>query len=69
MVDDSTTRFGLVLDCADADRLAAFWTPALGYANFGRAGNYVALYPTEGAGPKLLLQEVAEEVGEESHAP
>jgi predicted enzyme related to lactoylglutathione lyase len=53
-------HFGLVLDCADPERLAEFWAEALGYANVGSAGVYVALYPREGTGPKLLLQRVAE---------
>jgi len=53
-------HFGLVLDCADPERLADFWAEALGYANVGSAGVYVALYPREGTGPKLLLQRVTE---------
>lgn len=53
-------HFGLVLDCADPDRLADFWSEALGYANVGSAGAYVALYPREGSRPKLLLQRVGE---------
>ena len=58
--DTSPTRFGLVLDCADPDRLAEFWAEALGYVNVGAAGSYVALYPRHGTGPKLLLQRVSE---------
>jgi predicted enzyme related to lactoylglutathione lyase len=57
---NSTTRFGLVLDCADPERLAEFWAQALGYTNVGAAGVYVALYPAQGEGPKLLLQRVTE---------
>ena len=53
-------HFGLVLDCADPERLAEFWAEALGYANVGSAGVYVALYPRDGNGPKLLLQRVTE---------
>jgi predicted enzyme related to lactoylglutathione lyase len=53
-------HFGLVLDCADPERLAEFWAEALGYTNVGSAGVYVALYPREGTGPKLLLQRVSE---------
>jgi predicted enzyme related to lactoylglutathione lyase len=56
----NTAHFGLVLDCADPERLAEFWADALGYANVGSAGVYVALYPPEGNGPKLLLQRVIE---------
>jgi predicted enzyme related to lactoylglutathione lyase len=55
-----TPHFGLVLDCADPERLAEFWSEALGYTNVGSAGVYVALYPREGSGPKLLLQRVDE---------
>jgi predicted enzyme related to lactoylglutathione lyase len=57
---NSAPHFGLVLDCADPERLAEFWAEALGYANLGSAGVYVALYPREGNGPKLLLQRVTE---------
>jgi predicted enzyme related to lactoylglutathione lyase len=51
---------GLVLDCADPERLAAFWGPALDYVNLGSAGAYVALVPDGRPGPKLLLQRVTE---------
>jgi len=57
---EATPHFGLVLDCADPEQLANFWSEALGYTNVGSAGSYVALYPREGNGPKLLLQRVAE---------
>ncbi|MGQ0433721.1 MAG: VOC family protein [Microthrixaceae bacterium] len=57
---DSVPQLGLVLDCADPERLAAFWAPALGYVNLGTAGSYVALFPNGASGPKLLLQRVAE---------
>jgi len=59
-VNDRNVRFGLVLDCENPERLAAFWAPALGYRNLGAAGAYVALVPDGGPGPKLLLQQVAE---------
>jgi predicted enzyme related to lactoylglutathione lyase len=52
---------GLVLDCADPDRLAGFWAEALGYTEVGRAGSYVMLVDPDGGGPQLLLQRVAEE--------
>jgi predicted enzyme related to lactoylglutathione lyase len=60
VTDAASPRIGLVLDCADPHRLAVFWAEALGYANVGSAGAYVALYPRHGTGPKLLLQHVAE---------
>ena len=55
-----TASLELVLDCADAQRLAQFWTAALGYRRLGSAGSYVALVPLEGDPPKLILQQVAE---------
>ena len=59
-INHPSPHFGLVLDCADPDRLAEFWATALGYVNVGAAGVYVALYPREGNGPKLLLQRVTD---------
>jgi predicted enzyme related to lactoylglutathione lyase len=55
-----TATIGLVLDCADADRLARFWSEALGYTTVGGAGNYVMLLAADGTLPKLLLQAVPE---------
>jgi predicted enzyme related to lactoylglutathione lyase len=51
---------GLVLDCADAEALARFWSAALGYTTLGRAGDYVMLVDADGLKPKLLLQAVPE---------
>jgi len=53
-------RLGLVLDCADPERLAEFWAAALGYQRLGAAGQYVLLHPSEQSEPKLLLQRVPE---------
>lgn len=56
-----TPRIDVVLDCSDAERLAAFWVGALGYRRFGVAGNYRSLIPRSGeVGPKLILQEVSD---------
>ena len=55
-----TAQLGLVLDCADPEKLAEFWGPALGYVNVGSVGAYVALFPDGAPGPKLLLQRVKE---------
>src|SRR5437899_11489891 len=52
--------FGLVLDCADPETLAQFWSSALGYTTLGAAGNYVMLVDAQGVQPKLLLQRVPE---------
>ena len=60
MAEARTARIELVLDCADPDRLAAFWAEALGYRLLGRAANYRSLVPAHGDGPKLILQGVAE---------
>ena len=51
---------GLVLDCADPDRLAEFWSEAIGYTTLGAAGSYVLLVDEAGRQPKLLLQRVSE---------
>lgn len=53
-------ELGLVLDCADPDRLAAFWSEAIGYTTLGGAGSYVMLVDETGRQPKLLLQRVSE---------
>ena len=54
------TTIGLVLDCADPDRLAEFWSAALGCTTLGGAGSYVLLVDQSGQQPKLLLQRVPE---------
>ena len=59
-MSDDPVPFGLVLDCADPERLAEFWAPALGYVNLGMAGAYAVLFPDGRPGPKLLLQKVSE---------
>jgi predicted enzyme related to lactoylglutathione lyase len=51
---------GLVLDCANPEQLAHFWSEALGYTILGGAGSYVMLIDPDGARPKLLLQAVPE---------
>ena len=51
---------GFVLDCADAEALAPFWTAALGYRQAGAGGGYVVLLDADGRRPQLLLQTVAE---------
>jgi predicted enzyme related to lactoylglutathione lyase len=51
---------GLVLDCADPEALAGFWSPALGLQRLGSAGNYALLVSPSGTLPKLLLQRVTE---------
>jgi predicted enzyme related to lactoylglutathione lyase len=48
----------IVLDCGDADGLAAFWAAALGWPIVGGAGNYRVL--RDGDGMKLLMQQVDE---------
>ena len=53
-------KIGLVLDCADPDRLALFWSRAIGYTTLGGAGSYVLLVDESGRQPKLLLQRVSE---------
>lgn len=47
----------VVLDCADLERAATFWSTALGYRRkeYG-GGRYLTLLPEIGAGIELLLQ-------------
>lgn len=60
MTQPNQQGIGLVLDCADPEKLAEFWGPALGYVSIGTFGSYVALFPDGRPGPKLLLQRVEE---------
>jgi len=53
-------KLGLVLDCADPETLAEFWSAATGYTTLGGAGSYVMLVDGDGQQPKLLLQRVSE---------
>jgi predicted enzyme related to lactoylglutathione lyase len=54
-------QLGLVLDCHDPERLATFWSKALGYDLIGGAGSYVLLLPPGAEkGPQFLLQRVPE---------
>ena len=53
-------KIGLVLDCAQPEALAEFWSGALGWVTLGEAGNYVAVADPEGVAPALLLQRVPE---------
>jgi predicted enzyme related to lactoylglutathione lyase len=60
MSDHPTPGLGLVLDCADPERLAEFWAPAIDYVDLGMVGSYALLLPDGRPGPKLLLQRVPE---------
>ncbi len=53
-----TAKLGLVLDCADPDRLAEFWSAAIDYTTLGGA---VLLVDKTGQQPKVLLQHVDEQ--------
>ena len=47
----------IVIDCADLDRSAAFWSAVLGYtASPAATGPYRSLEPESGAGIDVLLQ-------------
>jgi catechol 2,3-dioxygenase-like lactoylglutathione lyase family enzyme len=54
----------LVLDCADAEKLAAFWSAVLGYVELGRAEDGIEIGPPAagpgGPQPTLVLSPVAE---------
>jgi predicted enzyme related to lactoylglutathione lyase len=49
------------VDCADLDRMVAFYTAALGYDAHGSAGvTYRSIVPPDGNGPKVVFQKVPE---------
>jgi len=50
----------LVIDCADADRLAIFWSEALGVEVAARWNQYVILTPSTDGSPAIAFQEVPE---------
>jgi predicted enzyme related to lactoylglutathione lyase len=50
----------VVVDCADLDRAAEFWTAALGYLRADGHGPYLPLVPADGIGVEVLLQRVPE---------
>ncbi len=54
----------LVIDCADAERLAAFWSAVLGYVEIGREGDDIEIGPPGvgfgGPQPTLVFAAVPE---------
>jgi predicted enzyme related to lactoylglutathione lyase len=49
------------IDCADLDRMTAFYEAALGYTGHGAAGEqYASMVAADGTGPKLVFQKVPE---------
>lgn len=56
-------RVELVLDCADPERLAAFWREALDYRDHYTDATLAVLVPKEGIASPLLLQGVPEPKG------
>jgi predicted enzyme related to lactoylglutathione lyase len=51
----------IVVDCADLDRSAAFWTGVLGYVRGEPGGEpYQDLLPADGNGIEVMLQQVPE---------
>ncbi len=51
----------VVVDCADLERAARFWTGALGYVTEGSAGGpYQTLLSADGFGVEVLLQRTAD---------
>jgi catechol 2,3-dioxygenase-like lactoylglutathione lyase family enzyme len=53
-------RLVVVLDCVDADKLADFWTSALGFRRGPFGAPYVRLTDPRRRWPDLLLQQVPE---------
>ena len=57
----------IVIDCADLDRSAAFWSAVLGYtASPAGTGPYRSLEPESGAGIDVLLQRVHDVKGQKN---
>ena len=62
----------IVIDCADLDRSAAFWSAVLGYTasprrhRRGRSDRYRSLEPESGAGIDVLLQRVPDVKGQKN---
>ena len=55
----ATANITITLDCADAERLALFWSEALGYQEIAQVDNFIALGPAPGV-LKFALQRVPE---------
>ena len=57
----------IVIDCADLDRSAVFWSAVLGYtASPAGTGSYRSLEPESGAGIDVLLQRVPDVKGQKN---
>ena len=57
----TAATISVTLDCADPDRLALFWSKALGYEQVASADQFRVLAPAGGAaGPTFMLQGVPE---------
>lgn len=50
----------VVLDCADPQVLASFWSAALDYRVLGALDQYTVLVPNHGVKPPLIFQKVPE---------
>ena len=51
----------VVVDCADLERAARFWSAALGYADQGGdSATYRSVLPADGPGVEILLQRTAD---------
>lgn len=57
----------VVLDCADLERAAVFWTKVLGYRREAYGGGpYLSLVPQDGRGVELLLQRTGDRKSEKN---
>ena len=48
----------MVVDVADLERSADFWSKVLGYVREGASETYLSLIPADGIGVEILLQRV-----------
>lgn len=51
----------VVVDCADLERAARFWSAALGYVDAGGGATYRSVVPADGFGVEVLLQRTDDE--------
>jgi catechol 2,3-dioxygenase-like lactoylglutathione lyase family enzyme len=53
-------KIDLIVDCADPERLATFWSAALGYEKVHHFGHYTMLTRAGPGFPRMALQQVPE---------
>lgn len=60
MADLGATVLEITIDAVDTKEAASFWQSALGYEQLYERPPYVALGPSNGRGPRVLIQQVSD---------